>query len=409
MDKDKQAGRYDFQENGALDDAHIDTLAIRMGQLPTDEMSHGEPIFTTSSFVFANAAQAAARFAGDEPGNIYSRFTNPTVRSFEQRLAAMEGGARGVATSSGMAAILSTMMALLSQGDHVVCSRSVFGTTTVLFQKYMAKFGVDTTFVDLTNLESWKSAIQDNTKILFLETPSNPLSEVGDIKALSELAHANDALLAVDNCFCTPALQQPLKLGADLVIHSATKFIDGQGRSIGGAVVAKDDKIGEEVFGFLRSAGPTMSPFNAWIALKGLETLSLRMQAHSANALRLADWLQDQEGIEKVHYAGLPKHPQHLLAREQQQAFGGVVSIEVKGGKEGAWRFIDNTRIMSISANLGDTKTIITHPATTTHGRLSDEDKAKAGITDSLVRIAVGLEHIDDLKKDVLLALDAIK
>lgn len=408
MSKDnKPTNRYDFQATGALEEAHIDTIAVRMGMLPTDEGSHGEPIFTTSSFVFQNAAQAAARFAGDEKGNIYSRFTNPTVAAFEQRLAALEGAERCVATASGMSAILSTMIALLQQGDHIVSSRSIFGTTNVLFEKYLGKFGVNTTFVDLTDLESWKAAITPQTKVMFLETPSNPLAEVADLTALSKLAKENDILLVVDNCFCTPALQQPIKFGADVVIHSVTKYLDGQGRTLGGAVVT-NDKLGEEVFGFLRSAGPTMSPFNAWVALKGLETLSLRMQAHSANALRIADWLQDQKGVAKVHYAGLPTHPQHLLAREQQAAFGGVVSFEVEGGREEAWRFIDATKLMSITANLGDTKTTITHPATTTHGRLSDEAKEKAGITESLIRISVGLENVEDLRADIANGLAAI-
>jgi len=383
------------------------TLAIRAGQLRTNEDSHGEPIFTTSSFVFKSAAQAAARFGGDEEGNIYSRFTNPTVSAFEQRLAALEGGERCVATSSGMSAILSTMMALLKSGDEIVSSRSIFGTTNILFDKYLAKFGVTARFVDITDYDAWESSINGNTRVLFLETPSNPLCEVADIKRLAELAHANDVLLVVDNCFCTPALQQPLSLGADLIIHSATKFLDGQGRCIGGAVVGNEPEIGE-VYGFLRSAGPTMSPFNAWTFLKGLETLNLRMQLHSANALALAEWLSSQKQVEKVYYTGLPDHPQHQLAKQQQTHFGGVLSFEVKGGKEAAWRFIDNTELVSITANLGDTKTTITHPATTTHGRLSDEDRTKAGIKDSLVRIAVGLESLTDLKQDLARGLSAL-
>ncbi|WP_461424292.1 O-succinylhomoserine sulfhydrylase [Ketobacter sp.] len=386
---------------------HLDTLAIRSGRLTTDEGAHGEPIFTTSSYVFDSAAQAAARFSGAEKGNIYSRFTNPTVRSFEQRLAALEGAERCVATSSGMAAILSTVMALLQSGDEVICSRSVFGTTNVLFEKYLHKFGVKTSFVNLTDLEEWKAAFTGQTRMLFMETPSNPLCEVADIAQLAELAHANNALLVVDNCFCTPVLQQPLALGADISLHSATKFLDGQGRCIGGAVCGSD-KLMEEVFGFLRSAGPTMSPFNAWVFLKGLETLSLRMQAHSANALRLADWLEQHPGVEKVYYAGLPSHPQHLLARTQQQAFGGVLSFRVKGGRAEAWKVIDSTRFLSITGNLGDTKTTITHPATTTHGRLSDDAKSKAGITENLIRVAVGLEHISDIKADLDLGLSGL-
>ena len=394
----------DFSDDEQL---HIETLAIRSGQLRTEEGSHGEPIFTTSSFVFESAAQAAARFSGAEKGFIYSRFSNPTVSAFEQRLAAMEGAERSVATASGMAAILSTAMALLQSGDEVVCSRSVFGTTTVLFEKYLKKFGVKTTFVALTDFAQWQNAITPKTKMLFMETPSNPLCEVADIAQLAELAHSHNALLVVDNCFCTPALQRPLALGADIVVHSATKFLDGQGRCIGGAVCGPNALM-EEVYGFLRSAGPTMSPFNAWVFLKGLETLSLRMQAHSANALRLADWLEQHPAVEKVFYAGLPTHPQHLLARKQQDAFGGVVSFRVKGGREQAWQVMDNTRILSITANLGDTKTTITHPATTTHGRLSDEDKASAGITENLIRVAVGLEHIDDIKRDLARGLALI-
>ncbi len=378
----------------------LETLALRSGRLTTDEGAHGEPIFTTSSYVFSSAAQAAARFSGAEKGNIYSRFTNPTVRAFEQRLAALEGAERCVATSSGMAAILSTAMALLQSGDEVICSRSVFGTTNVLFEKYLQKFGVKTTFVSLTNLQEWEAAFTRNTKMLFMETPSNPLCEVADIPKMAELAHSHDALLVVDNCFCTPVLQQPLAMGADISLHSATKFLDGQGRCIGGAVCGSD-KLMEEVFGFLRSAGPSMSPFNAWVFLKGLETLSLRMQAHSANALRLADWLEQHPAVEKVFYAGLPSHPQHLLARAQQKAFGGVLSFRVKGEREQAWKVIDSTRFLSITGNLGDTKTTITHPATTTHGRLSDIAKEKAGITENLIRVAVGLEHIDDIKADL--------
>ena len=386
---------------------HLETLALREGQLRTDEGAHGEPIFTTSSYVFDSAAQAAARFSGDEPGNIYSRFTNPTVRSFEQRLAAMEGAERCVATASGMAAILSTVMALLEAGDEIISSRSVFGTTNVLFEKYLQKFGIKTTFVSLTDMGQWEAAITSKTKLLFLETPSNPLCEVANVVHLAELAHNHGALLVVDNCFCTPALQRPLEFGADIALHSATKFLDGQGRCIGGAVCGRNELM-EEVFGFLRSAGPTMSPFNAWVFLKGLETLSLRMQAHSANALRLADWLGQHVAVEKVFYAGLPSHPQHLLAREQQSAFGGVLSFRVKGGREQAWGVIDDTRFLSITGNLGDAKTTITHPATTTHGRLSDEAKAEAGISENLIRVAVGLEHIDDIKADLARGLNKL-
>ncbi|PCJ44163.1 MAG: O-succinylhomoserine sulfhydrylase [Moraxellaceae bacterium] len=381
-------------------DYGFDTLAIRTGQLPTDEGSHSEPIFATSSFVFQDAAQAAARFSGSEPGNIYSRFTNPTVEAFEKRLAAMEGGERAVATSSGMAAILSIMMAFLQSGDEVVSSRSIFGTTNVLFDKYLKKFGVETTFVSISAMDQWQAAITDKTKLLFLETPSNPLCEVADIRKLSSLAKQHDLLLVVDNCFCTPALQQPLALGADIIVHSATKYLDGQGRCIGGAVVGSNELM-TEVYGFLRSAGPTMSAFNAWVFLKGLETLSLRMQAQSKSALLLAQWLTDQPGVEKVHYAGLPTHPQHALAKQQQSGFGGIVSFELTGGRDAAWKMIDATTFISITANLGDVKTTITHPATTTHGRLSDEDKAASGITEGLVRVAVGLEDISDIKRDL--------
>ena len=385
-----------FEEEWALE-----TLAVRAGQVRTAEGEHSEPIFPTSSFVFPSAAEAAARFSGESPGNIYSRFTNPTVRTFEQRLAVLEGGDCCVATSTGMSAILSTCMALLQSGDHIVSSRSIFGTTVVLFNKYLQPFGIDTTFVDLTDLEAWKAAIKPETKILFLETPSNPLTEVADLKGLADLAHENDCLLVVDNCLCTPILQQPLKLGADIVIHSATKYIDGQGRAMGGAVVGNKELVGETVFGFLRTAGPTLSPFNAWIFLKGLETLSLRMKAHSANALELAQFLEQHKKVSKVHYSGLASHPQYDLASQQQFAGSGVLSFEVNGGKEAAWKLIDSTRLLSITANLGDTKSTVTHPATTTHGRLTDEERQKAGISDGLIRISVGLESIDDIKADI--------
>lgn len=388
-------------------DASFDTLAIRTGNLSTEHGSHGEPIFTTSSFVFESAAQAAARFAGDEDGFIYSRFSNPTVSAFEQRLAALEGAERGVATASGMSAIMATMMALLEQGDEIVCSRSVFGTTTVLFDKYFRRMGINTTFVDLTDYDAWQAAITAKTRVLFLETPSNPLCEVADIRRMADIAHNQGALLIVDNCFCTPALQKPLALGADIVIHSATKFLDGQGRCLGGAVVGREKEL-NEIWTFLRSAGPTMSPFNAWVFLKGLETLSLRMQAHSASAMKLAIWLDEHPAVEKVFYAGLPTHPQHLLAREQQKAFGGVLSFRVKGGREQAWQVIDATQFLSITANLGDTKTTITHPATTTHGRLSDEDKARSGISENLIRVAVGLEDIRDIQADLSRGLDSL-
>ncbi len=385
----------------------FDTLAVRGGQQRTSELEHSEAIFATSSFVFETAAQAAARFAGDEPGNIYSRFTNPTTQAFERRLALMEGGEACVATASGMAAIMSLCVALLKAGDHIVCSRSVFGTTTTLFDKYLPRFGIDTRFVDMNDMQEWQRAIHPNTRLLFLETPSNPLIEVADIRALADLAHENDCLLVVDNCFCTPVLQRPLDFGADLVVHSATKYLDGQGRIVGGAVVGPRQLVAEEIFAVLRTTGPSLSPFNAWVALKGLETLSLRMQAHSQQAMQLADFLLQQPGVEQVYYPGLESHPQHQLACTQQQGFGGVVSFVLKGGREHAWRVIDATRMLSITANLGDVKTTITHPATTTHGRVSDELKRQVGITEGLVRVAVGLENIEDIVNDLARGLDA--
>jgi O-succinylhomoserine sulfhydrylase len=397
----------DDTDNDALAGAHLDTLAVRAGIHRTLEGEHSEPIFATSSYVFNNAADAAARFSGDSPGNVYSRYTNPTVRTFEQRIAALEGAEEAVGTASGMAAILSTCMALLKAGDHVVCSRDVFGTTVNLFGKYLAKFGVEVTFVPLLDLGQWRQAIRDNTAMLFLETPSNPLCEVADLSALSALAREHQCLLVVDNCFCTPALQTPLALGADIVVHSATKYLDGQGRCVGGAVVGSHRHM-EEVVTFLRTCGPTMSAFNAWVFLKGLETLRLRMEAHSRSALELARWLQQQPQVEKVYYAGLEDHPGHQLACVQQRAFGGVLSFQVRGGREQAWSCIDATRIMSLTANLGDAKTTIVHPATTTHGRLSAEQRAEAGIADNLIRVAVGLEHVDDLRADLQRGLAAL-
>jgi len=383
------------------DDYNFDTLAVRAGQSRTAEGEHSEPIFTTSSYVFASAAEAAARFSGEQPGNIYSRFTNPTVRTFEQRLAALEGAESCVATASGMSAILSTCLSLLKSGDHIVSSRSIFGSTTMLFTNYLARLGIETSFVELDNIQAWAAAIRPETRLMFLETPSNPLTELADIQQLADLAHQNDILLAVDNCFCTPALQQPIKHGADIVIHSATKFLDGQGRCVGGAVLGRKDIVGEQVFGFLRTAGPAMSPFNAWVFLKGLETLSLRMKAHSANALALAQWLEDQTEVEQVYYPGLESHGQHQLAKRQQSGFGGLLSFELRGGKDAGWKLIDATRLISITANLGDTKSTITHPATTTHNRLTPEQRQQAGIADGLIRIAVGLEDIEDLKADL--------
>ena len=398
---------YQQQRLDVLADCELDTLAVRAGQRRTVEGEHAEPIFTTSSYVFASAEEAAARFSGEQPGNVYSRYTNPTVRTFEERIAALEGGEAAVATSSGMAAILSTCIALLKAGDHIVCSRSVFGTTTNLLSKYMAKLGVETSFVSPLDMDAWRDAIRPQTRLLFLESPSNPLAEVADIAAMAALAKASDSLLVVDNCFCTPALQQPLALGADIVVHSATKYLDGQGRCVGGAVVGRREHM-DEVLGFIRTAGPTMSPFNAWVFLKGLETLRLRMMAHSASALALAQWLAQQDKIETVYYAGLPSHPGHKLAAQQQKAFGGVLSFTVRGQRDAAWRFIDATRLVSITANLGDAKTTIVHPATTTHGRLSDAQRAESGISDNLIRLAVGLEELTDLKADLQRGLDAV-
>jgi O-succinylhomoserine sulfhydrylase len=378
----------------------FDTQAIRAGSLQSEFGENSEAIFLTSSYVFDSSAQAAARFAGNEPGNIYSRFTNPTVTMFQDRLAALEGSEACVATSSGMSAILATIMGLCSAGDHIVASRSIFGTTVQLFSNILKRWGLEVTFVSLTDLNEWEDAIQKNTKIFFVETPSNPLTEVTDIKALSKIAHQKDIKLVVDNCFCSPALQRPLLFGADIIIHSATKYIDGQGRCLGGAVLA-DKKTIEPIYQFLRTAGPTMSAFNAWVFLKGLETLSIRMDAHSKNALHLASWLESQPQVDRVYYPGLASHPQHKLALTQQKTGGAIVSFEVKGGQKEAWSLIDSTRLISITANLGDVKSTITHPATTTHSRVSPEERQKAGIKDNLVRIAVGLEDIEDLKADL--------
>ena len=382
-------------------DWSFETLAIRAGHQRTLEGEHAEAIFPTSSFVFASAAEAAARFAGIEAGNIYSRMTNPTVRYFQERLAALEGGESCVATSSGMSAVLAVLLAFLKTGDHLICSSSVFGTTTVLLQNYIQKFGVQVSFVPLADLAAWEQALQANTKLLFAETPSNPLTELVDIQELARLAHRNQSLLVIDNCFCTPALQRPLELGADVIVHSATKYLDGQGRAMGGAVVGDAERVGKEVFGVLRSGGVTMSPFNAWIFLKGLETLKLRMLAHCQQALGFAQWLSEQPEIERVYYPGLASHPQHELAKKQQTGFGGVVSFVVKGGQAAAWRLIDHTQMLSITANLGDTKTTITHPATTTHSRLNAEQRAAVGIEEGLVRVSVGLENLVDIQQDV--------
>ncbi|MGK0445273.1 MAG: O-succinylhomoserine sulfhydrylase [Bermanella sp.] len=393
--------------NSELDDAEFATLAVRAGYDRTQEHEHSEAMFLTSSYVFGNAQEAAAVFAGDEEGNVYTRYTNPTVRTFENRLAALEGAQQCVATASGMSAIFSMILALLNPGDHIVSSRSIFGSTNVQFKKYVSKLGITVDYVSLTDINEWRDAIKENTKLFFLESPSNPMNEVGDLKALVELAHDNGILVAVDNCFCTPALQQPLKYGVDVVIHSATKFIDGQGRTLGGAVLGSHELM-EEVVGVLRSVGPTMSPFNAWVMLKGLETLKLRMKAHSENAMALALWLKQQPSVLAVHYAGLPEHPQHELAKSQQSDFGGVLAFEVKGGQEAAWSVIDSTRMFSITANLGDAKTTITHPATTTHCRVDPDDRKQAGISDGLIRIACGIEDIEDIKRDLSFGLSRI-
>ena len=383
------------------DQYHLDTLAVRAGIERSQFGEHSEALYLTSSFVFKSAAQAAARFGNQEPGNIYSRFTNPTVSVFEQRLAALEGAECCVATSSGMSAILSCVMGLLKAGDHVLCAAGVFGATVQLLGNIMKRFGIETTFISGTDVAKWQAAVTPQTRMFYLETPSNPLTEVYDIPALSAAARKAGALLVVDNCFCTPALQQPLALGADVVIHSATKYLDGQGRVLGGAVLGRRDVIYEGVFGFLRTAGPTLSPFNAWVILKGMETLGIRMQAQCAAAAELARWLEGEPAIERVYYPGLASHPQHALAAKQQKSGGAIVAFDVKGGKEAAWRVVDQTRLISITANLGDTKTTITHPASTTHGRITPEARAAAGIGDGLLRVAVGLEALEDVKADL--------
>ena len=379
----------------------LETQAVRAGHNRTQEDEHSIPIFATSSYVFGSAEEAALRFSGKSSGNIYSRFTNPTVNAFQERLATMENGERCLAFSSGMAAIMAVCMGLLEAGDHVVSSRSVFGNTVLLFKNYFAKFGITTDFVDLTDPTAWEAAIKPNTRFLFLETPSNPLIEIADIHKLAEIAHNNNCLLIVDNVFCTPALQKPLQLGADIIVHSTTKYIDGQGRCVGGAVIASDELIEKHIYPYLRTGGATMSPFNAWVFLSGLETLAIRMKAHCENALELAQWLEHQPKVVKVHYPGLASHAQHELAKRQQSGSGGVVSFELQGSKQQAWNLIDATKLLSITANLGDVKTTITHPATTTHSRLSEQERNQAGIRDSLVRISVGLENIDDIKNDL--------
>lgn len=382
-------------------DLHVETLAVRAGIERSQFNEHSEALYLTSSFVFDNAAQAAARFSNAEPGNVYARFTNPTVTAFQTRLAAMEGAEACLATASGMAAILSCVMGLLKAGDHIVSSRSVFGATVQLFNNVLGKWGLETTYVSQTDLSAWRAAIKPNTKLFFVETPSNPLTEIADLAGLAQIAKANGILLVVDNCFCTPILQRPLELGADVVIHSATKYLDGQGRVLGGAVLGRQDMMTESILPFLRTAGPSISPFNAWICLKGLETLRIRMEAQCSAAAQLATWLAKHPSIERVYYPGLADHPQFELAKRQQSMSGGVVSFDVKGGRERAWHVVDSTKLLSITANLGDTKSTITHPASTTHGRISAEARASAGIGEGLLRVAVGLENMEDIKADL--------
>ncbi|MDC7714757.1 O-succinylhomoserine sulfhydrylase [Vogesella sp. LYT5W] len=379
---------------------HPETLAIRAGRETSEYREHSQSLHLTSSFTFDTAAQAAAMFMGEIEGYTYSRFTNPTVSAFQQRLAAMEGGERAIATASGMAAIQATMLTLLKAGDHVVSSQSLFGSTINLFNGILGKFNIETTYVDAADPEAWRAAVKPNTKVFFLETPSNPLTELADIAAVAAIAHEAGALLVVDNCFCSPALQQPLQLGADLVVHSATKYLDGHGRVLGGAVVG-NDKLIEQIYLHVRTAGPTLAAFNAWVLLSGLETLHLRMEKHSANALELARWLEQQPSVARVFYPGLESHPQFALAQKQQRSGGAVVSFEIKGGREAAWRVVDAVQVISRTANLGDVKTTLTHPASTTHARITPEARARAGISEGLLRVAVGLEHVDDLKADL--------
>ncbi len=379
------------------DGAGLDTRAVRAGQVRTHEGEHNDPIFATSSFVFESAAQAAARFAETEPGNVYSRFTNPTVRVFEERLAAMEGAAHAVATGSGMGAILSTCLAVLKAGDHVLAADSLFGSTLSLFRNILGRFGVSTDFVPAADVDAWRAAVRGNTRMLFAETPTNPLAEIADIAALAAIARGTDALLVVDNCYCTPALQRPLALGAHLVVHSGTKYLDGQGRVVGGAVVTDDKKLRDAVYGIVRTGGTSLSPFNAWVFLKGLETLGVRMRAHCEGGLAVARWLEAQPGVTRVYYPGLESHPQHALATRQQKGFSGIVAFEIAGGRDQAFALIDATEWISITANFGDTKSTITHPASTTHGRLSAEERAQAGIRENLIRVSVGLEDVSDI------------
>jgi O-succinylhomoserine sulfhydrylase len=377
-----------------------ETLAIRAGRETSQFREHSQSLHLTSSFTFDSAEEGAALFLGEQEGYTYSRFTNPTVNAFQQRLAALEGGERAIATASGMAAIQATMLTLLKSGDHIVSSQSLFGSTLNLFGNGLARIDIETTFVDPTSVQAWQDALRPNTRLLFVETPSNPLTEVADIAALAQLAHAHGLLLVVDNCFCSPALQRPLSLGADLVVHSATKFIDGHGRVLGGAVVGSDALI-EQIYLHVRNAGPSLSPFNAWVLLSGLETLFVRLERQCASALALAGWLESLDGVERVYYPGLASHPQHELAMRQQKSGGAVLSFVVRGGREAAWRVVNQVQLISRTANLGDVKSTITHPASTTHARVSPEARERAGIVEGLLRVAVGLEHVDDLKQDL--------
>jgi O-succinylhomoserine sulfhydrylase len=383
-----------------------DTLGVRAGAVRSDFQEHSEALSLTTSFVYRSAAEAARRFANEEPGNIYSRFTNPTVTMFQDRLAALEGAAACVATATGMAAVATTALGLLKTGDHLVAPRGVFGTVVPLFDQILARLGISTTWVDLPDLDAWRAAIRPATRLLFVETPSNPVGEVADIAALAEIAKKAGAVLAVDNCMCSPALQRPIEFGADLVIHSATKYLDGQGRVLAGAIAGRADLVSGPLLGFVRTAGPAISPFNAWICLKGMETLRLRMNAQSANALAMARWLEAHPAIERVHYPGLESHPQHALAMRQQSAAGAVLSFVVRGGREAAWRVIDAVKLVSITANFGDVKSTICHPATTTHGRIPPAERAASGISEGLVRLAVGLEDPEDLRADLRLGLE---
>ncbi len=379
-------------------------MAIRTGFERSQFGEHGEPIMSTSSYVFESAAEAAARFSGESEGPIYSRFTNPTVQIFEKRLAALEGGEACIGTSSGMAATATLLLGTLRQGDEIVATRNMFGSTVNLFKNYLPRYGITVHWADGLDVASWEPLVNSKTKMLYLETPTNPLTELGDICAFADLAHSAGAQLVVDNCFCTPALQKPLSLGADVVIHSATKYLDGQGRCVGGAVVGSAELI-DALTGFMRSAGPCMSPFNAWVFIKGLETLSLRMNQHSSNAQELANWLDQHSAVRHVYYPGLDSHPSAELARRQQKLPGGILSLEIEGDREAAWRVIDAVQLCSITGNLGDARTTITHPATTTHGRMSAEDRQLAGIGEGLIRLAVGLEDVADIQRDLDQAL----